>query len=103
MKSEEVILVAIQVSHDKDDVREAAMIGLAPMLPKPGLSAEGVQVECWWFAEDDRTDQSDCDSAVFVKPGKQQEAADILHKRGLTAKCNLIPDGRNNIWADEDD
>jgi len=44
----------------------------------------------YWIAEDDRIDGSDRDSAVFVVPGRQAEAARILYALGLTGAVNLL-------------
>ena len=34
-------------------------------------------IDCWWVAEDDRTDRSDCDSAIFVPRGGQADFASL--------------------------
>jgi hypothetical protein len=41
-------------------------------------------------AEDDRRDGSDCDSAVFVEPGNQRAAVEVLHRLRMTPSCNLM-------------
>ena len=53
--------------------------GDAPLTSDP----DGVQLDSWWVAEDTRFDRSDCDSAVFVNPGKQAEARALLVAAGL--------------------
>jgi len=37
----------------------------------------------WWVAEDDRSDRSDCDSAVFCGVGRQVEARAAIVAAGL--------------------
>lgn len=49
----------------------------------PLLESRGGAVVEWWIAEDERQDGSDCDSAVFVKPGCQVEAVALLRAHGL--------------------
>jgi hypothetical protein len=58
---------------------------------------------CWWVAEDDRDDGSDNDSAVFVHPGAQQEAAEALHSLGLTGRCNLVTPVVNDHFGGADE
>lgn len=87
---EHVILVAFQV---KAVDRAEAQNLLMEQLPRPSMN----DIECWWVAEDDRIDGSDCDSAVFVKPGAQAIAVDLLHGMDLTDDCNLSQ-GANSIF-----
>ena len=93
---EHVILVAIQVTSPN---RHSAMARIMEALPRVGnLGSNNPHgIECWWVAEDDRTDGSDCDSAVFVHPGAQAIAVDLLHGMDLTADCNLSMGG-NSIF-----
>ena len=79
--SEHVILVALQVEADS---REAAHEIVCDAMPVAGGA-----IESWWVAEDDRTDHSDCDSAVFVTPGTQDEASRLLNAAGLTPNWNV--------------
>lgn len=57
--------------------REVAEAVLLTHLPRPDGCAVNVEdenngwLDCWWVAEDDRHDGSDCDSAVFVPKGQQ--------------------------------
>lgn len=37
----------------------------------------------WWIAEDDRSDRSDCASAVFVPMGRQADAIAVLRAAGI--------------------
>lgn len=46
---------------------------------------EEIHLDSWWVANDLRFDRSDCDSAVFVTPGKQAEARELLRKHGLVS------------------
>lgn len=43
-----------------------------------------VTLDSWWVANDERFDGSDCDSAVFVKPGNQAAARRLLRQAGLS-------------------
>lgn len=98
---EHVILAAFSVEAA---TREEAHAALQRRLPRP-LAREREEtitgepsnlnitspVTSWWIAEDDRRDGSDNDSAVFVHPGMQQNAAAVLHTLGMTGRCNLLP------------
>lgn len=78
-----VFLVAVEMAEDFT-TREAAEESLRHHLP-----ATGGHITCWWVAEDDRRDGSDNDSAVFVTPGNQNVASDLLHDYGLTPEWNI--------------
>ena len=43
-----------------------------------GPEAEERTIDCWWVAEDDRTDGSDNDSAIFVPRGAQSTLSDVV-------------------------
>lgn len=91
MSQTHVFLVAVAIEGDM--TREQAETSLHHALPRPNAhypSPAGTlaTVECWWVAEDDRRDGSDNDSAVFVTPGNQQVAYDVLHTCGMTPDCN---------------
>lgn len=74
------ILVAFCVTGC--DSMEEAQRQLMRQLPSP--DHPGVDgIECWWIAEDERHDGSDCDSAVFVDMGKAGAAVAVLRDRGL--------------------
>lgn len=66
------ILVAFVV---EDVDREAAERHLHELLPE--VDGEN-GLDCWWVAEDERYDRSDCDSAVFCGPGNQQRARSLI-------------------------
>lgn len=81
---EHVFLVAVQTTTGL--TREEAELNVHEWLG--GVDEQDIDertVESWWIAEDDRHDRSDCDSAVFVTPGKQQEARALLLKNNLTS------------------
>lgn len=62
-------------------------------LPRPvGYTDDTTEpaIDSWWIAEDDRTDGSDCDSAVFVSPGNQALASTLLQAVGLTPHHNVV-------------
>lgn len=90
--AEHTILVAITVDADS---RADAMRVLPNALPRPGWYYGGDsketgrrQIDSWWIAEDDRTDRSDNDSAVFVSKGTQQQAFECLLVGMLTSTWN---------------
>jgi hypothetical protein len=64
MQPEHTILVAVTVYAP---TWEAAQAKLMLNLPKPGVDG----IDSWWIAEDERSDGSDNDSAVFVPKGRQ--------------------------------
>lgn len=79
---EHVIITAIVVETDSS--REDAEKYLHLRMPAPGRRGdESIQIDSWWVAEDTRYDRSDNDSAVFVIPGKQNEAVKLLREHGL--------------------
>lgn len=88
---DEVFLVAIQVSGAPD--RDTAQNLVMMLLPENGDTHSDYlgQIEAWWVAEDDRLDNSDNDSAVFVAPGKQYAASTMLHYVSLTNESNITP------------
>lgn len=79
----DVLLVAFDVSgQNKRDVHR----WLHAQMPKPSLSydpRETAFLDSWWIANDDRFDGSDCDSAVFVTKGNQEQARITLRSVGL--------------------
>lgn len=83
---EHVVLVAFEVTAGS---RTEAEVRLTRALQSV-LEKNGGPAESWWVAEDDRHDGSDNDSAIFVHPGSQWEAATILRKHGLTEQWNVI-------------
>lgn len=68
------MLVAFTVEAPNDDHHRVLMANL----PRPGA-----EVTSWWVAEDERSDGSDCDSAVFVTPGWQAAATRLLRAFGM--------------------
>jgi hypothetical protein len=63
-------LVAV-VAHSDEDVQKFLLA--SPLGPN---AEEGV-IDSWWVAEDDRTDRSDNDSAIFVPRGSQSDLASV--------------------------
>lgn len=62
-----VVLIAVEVrASSQEDAQR--------LMARPSLAGE--YVESWWFAEDDRYDGSDNDSAVFVPKGDQKKWAE---------------------------
>jgi hypothetical protein len=98
---EEVILIAIQATgEDREDIMRNVMAVLPHSGdPRPGMGLgtdSDFGIECWWIAEDDRSDGSDCDSAIFVHKGLQRFASKILAAFDFTGKGNITPMGRND-------
>jgi hypothetical protein len=62
-----VVLIAVEV-------RASSQAEAQELMRQPSLA--GQHVESWWFAEDDRHDGSDLDSAVFVPMGEQAQWAE---------------------------
>lgn len=60
--------------------RKEAEDTLTKALPRPESDATP-WLECWWVAEDDRNDGSDCDSAQFVRYAKGGGSADALRRK----------------------
>lgn len=79
-RKEHVFLAGHVIASDEPQSREAAELALHKALND---GRDGLVHESWWIAEDERNDGSDLDSAVFVKPGKQQEAVALLREHGL--------------------
>lgn len=66
---EHVLIFAVVVNADS---REEAMEYAYDRMPDPRTESDAAPyIDSWWHADDDRRDRSDCDSAVFVKPGHQ--------------------------------
>jgi hypothetical protein len=83
---EHVFLVALQAKGRTREEAQRVALAYLPNHPSPDRTPG---LECWWVAEDDRVDGSDNDSAVFVNPGSQVRAAELLHRYGLTPKWNV--------------
>lgn len=64
-------LVAVSAASHQDvhDFLKASTLGPA--------SEEG-SIDCWWVAEDDREDGSDCDSAIFIPRGAQEDMYNLI-------------------------
>ena len=62
----ETILVAFVVQGNEPEECQRALMKL---LPDPN---QDNPVDEWWIAEDDRYDNSDNDSAIFVRKGSQR-------------------------------
>ena len=74
---EQIVLVAFDVYGDSPQHAQQVV------MRQLGHVRDTGEVDSWWIAEDNRHDGSDCDSAVFVKPGRQREARDLLRAHGL--------------------
>lgn len=64
-------LVAV-VAHEEKDVHDFLLAS------RLGPAHEDSLIDCWWMAEDDRQDGSDCDSAIFVPRGSQSDFAQMV-------------------------
>lgn len=89
--SSEVILVAFHVdasATDAEFTRAEAMEYMYSAINHAGYTGPGEL--SFWIAEDDRTDRSDCDSAVFVHPGCQHMASKVLIQLDMSGECNQV-------------
>jgi hypothetical protein len=82
---EHVILLAVQTTGCAS-FREAQRLILDTIEVGLDPDHERPFVESYWIAEDDRIDGSDCESAVFCKPGEQGQAMVVLSEHGLTGE-----------------
>ena len=83
-----VVLVAIQVETESwTDAQEQVMWLLKNVVHDD--EENGVNIERWWIAEDDRFDGSENYSAVFVHKGMKKIAYNILEKLEMTGPWNL--------------
>ena len=92
MRDAHTVLVAVSVFADTPAEAERKVMGL---LPYP--VADENSLDCWWIADDNRTDGSDCDSAVFVTPGMQAAASRLLFEEGMTDSWNIVPETPNRF------
>ena len=78
---------------------EQAVIDFLAASPR-GPKAEDTAIEEWWIAEDDRTDGSDNDSAIFVPRGSQDDMARVIkaHLDGVRPYPYSGTDATGN-WA----
>lgn len=84
-KYHDVVMIAFDVEGSNiEDVHNWLM----DQMPEPGTHGDAGEInfDSWWVANDDRFDGSDCDSAVFVAPGKQKEARKVLWQAGLSSE-----------------
>lgn len=82
----DVLLVAFDVrgSGPAEEVQRALMRRLPEA--EGFIDPESLfEIDSWWVANDLRFDRSDCDSAVFVKKGMQEEARKLLKEHGLAS------------------
>lgn len=77
----DVLMVAFDISGPSRTVVEAFINNHMPSVEEEHPT--GVNLDSWWIADDDRLEHGDCDSAVFVKKGCQEEARELLRKQSL--------------------
>jgi hypothetical protein len=82
-EQEHVILVAFDVQASTRRAAHELLVETLVERINPVLTG-GTGIDSWWVAEDDRTDHSDCDSAIFVPLGMQATAQAALDR--LTGK-----------------
>lgn len=85
-EEEHVILVAVTAYGES--WREAEAKVISALEARPTL-IQDLGVLSWWIADDRRTDGSDNDSAIFVKPGATVRAAQLLESAELTDAVNI--------------
>lgn len=82
--NEHVVLIAFTVTAKDPVAAQNALVGLLRDAAGRQFGPEpAARVESWWIAEDLRVDGSDCDSAVFCPPGRQEEASRVLSEARL--------------------
>lgn len=79
-----IVLVAFEVyADDMEDAQEQLMNKLLPTAPFPRRYTGWL--DSWWIAMDERYDDSDLESAVFVPSYMTQvQARDVLNNTTLT-------------------
>lgn len=79
----DVLMVAFDI---RGLTAQRAQEWLMDGLPDPGkykFYDGDLVLDSWWFANDERFDGSDTDSAVFVRKGCQKQARKLLREHGL--------------------
>lgn len=93
--TEHCVIIAVTVRANTPQQAARAVYDAMPVITSER------PITSWWHADDARWDGSDNDSAVFVTPGNQAHAADILVMHGLTGAWN-IPDRDRELTFEED-
>lgn len=76
-----VRLIAVEVNARSEKEASERLVGF---LACSGIiTHEGSPFDSWWEADDVRTDRSDSDSAVFVRPGYQRVASMMIEDAGF--------------------
>jgi hypothetical protein len=90
-----VFLVGIKLESPTEVSREAAELHLHACLNDMLMEhdLDPIQPDVWWIAEDDRHDNSDNDSAVFVPPGMQRAVREMV-------VSNYEPYRDDQIWKE---
>ena len=96
MSYHDVLLVAFDVTGNSLAQTQTALVNLLPKVSDLPES-DDFGMDSWWIANDERIDRSDCDSAVFVKKGAQEEARRLLRKHGLLAETGFSEDEIESI------
>lgn len=78
---ERITLIAVQTTSGSQMHAQSMIAQWLSEMP------EGI--EAWWVAMDERYDNNDCDSAVFVHQGMQASVQELLVKAGASAAHNL--------------
>jgi hypothetical protein len=84
MSAERVVIFAF---HTDTDTSLQAQEVVMRLLDGAIERSEGALIS-WWPAEDERADNSDNDSAVFVHKGNQKKAHALLERAKLTGIWN---------------
>lgn len=74
----DVLMIAFDITAASPAIAYQWLLEQMPSVTEGG----DIKLDSYWVADDESVD-SDCDSAVFVTKGKQEEARELLRKHGL--------------------
>lgn len=83
----DVLLVAFDISGPNTKATHEWLMNQLPDLgdgeTQEDMEANGINIDSWWVANDERFDYSDTDSAIFVRKGEQRVGRKTLRANGL--------------------
>lgn len=80
----DVLMVAFDITADTAEQAHKWLQSKMPGCYSNDDVLQGITLDAWWIANDERFDGSDTDSAVFVTKGYQNTARDVLRETGLS-------------------
>lgn len=83
----DVVLIAFDITGPNQATVYETLESIIPQNVRDGqeIGNSGCTIDSWWIADDDY-DGADCDSAVFVKKGRQIPARAVLRNSGHTSE-----------------